>query len=255
MTLSTARSNRRSRGAVLAGSLAAHWLVLALLAYPRIEAFPDHSNGEDALTVTLERIDRTPEPQVDAAATRAAPSQIQPRTPRAVFRASEAPLLVPGLPASPSRGTALHPAPLPEGPRGDLRTALRGSGVGCANAAAVGLNRREIEKCDERWGQAARNAPVYANAPVSAEAARDFRQQALQQEAYSAYKASPMGPGVDHRSREGPGQAKAIPFVGGLEQDAHGRPRDPRGQELYLIGKAKQVEAERKKAKRESEQR
>jgi hypothetical protein len=43
-------------------------VVLALLAFPRIEAFPDHSNDEGALTVTLERIDRAPEPQAEAAA-------------------------------------------------------------------------------------------------------------------------------------------------------------------------------------------
>lgn len=254
MTLSTARSNRLSRSAVLAGSLAAHGLVLTLLAFPRIEAFPDHSNAEDALTVTLERIDRTPEPQDDAAPASLA-SEIQPRTPRAVFRSAVAPLIVPGLSAAPARGTAPHPAPLPEGPRGDLRTALRGSGVGCANEKAVGLNRREQERCHERWGEAARKAPVYANAPNSAGAAVDFRRQALQQEASRAYRESPMGIGVDHRSRDGPGKAKDIPFVGGLEQDGLGRPRDERGQELYLLSKAREIEAKRAKARRESEQR
>jgi len=254
VTLPTARSQPLRPSAVLAGSLVAHGLVLALLAFPRIEAFPDHSNDEDALTVTLERIDRTPEVQADAPPA-SAPGQIQARTPRAVFSSPVAPLMVPGLPAAPRRGTALHPAPLPEGPRGDLRAALRGSGVGCANGRAVGLNRREIETCQERWGAAARNAPVYANAPVSTGAAIDFRQQSLAQEASRASRESPMGVGVDHRSRDGPGRAKDIPFVGGLEQDGLGRPRDARGQELYLLGKAKQIEAERAKARRESEQR
>lgn len=254
MTLSTARSLPLRRSAVLAGSIAAHGLVLVLLAFPRIEAFPDHSNDEDALTVTLERIDRTPEFLADSQAA-SAPSQIQPRAPRAVFRSPVAPLIVPGLPVAPRRGTAPHPAPLPEGPRGDLRAALRGSGVGCANERAVGLNRREVEKCQERWGATARNAPVYANAPRSAGAAIDFRQQSLAQEASRAYRESPMGVGVDHRSRDGPGKAKDIPFVGGLEQDGLGNSRDARGQELYLLGKAKEVEAARAKARRESEQR
>ena len=238
----------------MAGSLAAHAVVLAFLALPHIEVFPDRSNDEDALTVTLERPRRqTVHVETRAAASiAAAPSTIQPRAPRMVIPSSVAPLVI-GRPAT--VGTAPHPAPLPEGPKGDLRTALRGSGVGCANALAVGLNRREIEKCDERWGEAARKAPVYVNAPLSAGAAADFRRQALSQEANRAYKESPMGVGVDHRSRDGLGKAKDIPFVGGLEQDGLGRPRDARGQELYLLGKAKEIEAKRAKARRESEQR
>lgn len=239
----------------MAGSLTAHAVVLAFLALPHIEAFPDRSNDEDAITVTLERPKR-PTTQAEAApaaaSIAAAPSTIQPRAPRMVFPSSVAPLVV-GRPAA--VGTAPHPAPLPEGPKGDLRSALRGSGVGCANELAVGLNRREIEKCNERWGEAARKAPVYANAPISAGATADFRRQALSQEASRAYRESPMGLGVDHRSRDGPGQAKDIPFVGGLEQDGLGRSRDARGQELYLLDKAKKVEAARAKAKRDSEQR
>jgi hypothetical protein len=100
---------------------------------------------------------------------------IQPRAPRMVIPSSVAPLVIGRAAAV---GTAPHPAPLPEGPKGDLRAALRGSGVGCANELAVGLNRREIEKCDERWGEAARKAPVYANAPISVGAGQDFARQA-----------------------------------------------------------------------------
>lgn len=227
MTLSTARSHRLRPGSVLAGSIVAHGLVLALLAFPRIEAFPDHSNDKDALTVTLERDDRTPEPRAETAIPSAALSQIRPRTPRAVFRSTVAPLAVPGLSTAAPRGTALHPAPLPEGPRGDLRTALRGSGVGCANETAVGLNRRELERCHERWGEAARKAPVYANAPLSAGATAGFASQAARQEANRLYRASPMGPGVNHRDHGGPGQPKEIPFVMG-DTDGLGRKKsDP----------------------------
>jgi len=204
------------------GSIAVHGLVLALLALPRIEAFPDRSNDEDALIVTLERIDRTAESQPDDQAASAALRQIQPRTPRAIFRTSVTPLFVPGAPAEAPRGTAAHPAPLPGGSRGDLRSALRGSGVGCANATAVGLNRRELERCHERWGEAARTAPVYANAPLSAGATAGFASQAARQEADRRYRAAPMAPGIDHRSRDGLGQAKDIPFVMG-DTDGVGR--------------------------------
>jgi hypothetical protein len=206
----------------VAGSLAAHAVVLAFLALPYIEVFPDRSNDEDALTVTLERPRRLTvqaEAAPAAASVAAAPSTIQPRAPRMVIPSSVAPLVV-GRPAT--VGTAPHPAPLPEGPKGDLRTALRGSGVGCANELAVGLNRREIEKCNERWGEAARKAPVYANAPISVGAGQDFARQAARQEANRRYKASPMGPGVDHRDHGGPGQAKDIPFVMG-DTDGLGR--------------------------------
>lgn len=222
MTLSTARSHQLRQSAVLAGSFAAHGLVLALLAFPRIEAFPDRSNDEGALTVTLEQINQEPEPKADTRAASVASDQIQPRTPRALFRSPVAPLLVPGRPAAQPRGTAPNPAPPPEGPKGDLRTALRGSGVGCANETAVGLNRREIERCQERWGEAARKAPVYANAPLSSGATAEFASQAARQEANRRYMAAPMGPGVDHRDRGGPGQAKDIPFVMG-DTDGLGR--------------------------------
>lgn len=205
----------------MAVSLAAHAVVLAFLALPHIEAFEDRSNDEDALTVTLER---PPRPMVQATApsaetVAAASSIIRPRMPRTVFSSTVAPLQV-GRPAA--VGAAPHPAPLPEGPKGDLRTALRGSGVGCANEAAVGLNRREIEKCHERWGEAARKAPVYANAPIAAGASQDFARAAARQEANRRYRDAPMGPGVDHRDHGGPGQAKDIPFVLG-DTDGLGR--------------------------------
>lgn len=220
MTLYTARLRPSRRTAVLALSLAAHAVVLGFLAFPRIEAFVDRSNDEDALTVLLERPPRpidAPSPAAQAASTLAAPV-MRPRAPRLAVPATVAPLAIGG----PSRiGTAPHPAPLPEA-RGDLRSALRGSSVGCANEAAVGLNRREIERCHERWGEADRKAPVYANAPRSAEAAAEFERQAAGQEAYRRYLDAPMGPGVNHRDHGGPGQAKDIPFVMG-DTDGIGR--------------------------------
>jgi len=220
VTLSASRSKRLKQGALAAGSLAAHVVVLGLLALPASPLFADRSNDEDALTVTLERPSRSQVPP-DLAATprRAAPSAIQPRAPRLPVPASVTPL---PYDRNAGIGTALHPAPLPEGPRGDVRTALRGSGVGCANAAAVGLNRRERERCDERWGEAARRAPQYAEAPMDARKRAAFDQIAAGQAAYQRYRDAPMGPGVDHRSRDGPGKAKDIPFVMG-DTDGIGR--------------------------------
>lgn len=252
MTLSTARQRSTRRTAIVAASLAAHAGVLALLALPRLPVFQDRSNDEDALSVTLERPPST-RPRAAAGPAPRAPSALRPREPARIFPSAVAPLRI----GEPSRvGTAVHPAPLPEGPRGDLRTALRGSGVGCANARAVGLNRRETERCEERWGEAARDAPVYANAPRSAEAAGQMARQAASQEAARAYREErPIAPGVDHRSRSGPGQAKEIPFVLGAQQDGLGRSVSPLGQTIKRLDDARKAEERRKRAARDSEMR
>lgn len=220
MTLSASRSKRFKQGVVAAGSLAAHVVVLGLLALPASPLFADRTNDEDALTVTLERPSRSQAPPDLVATPRlGAPSAIQPRPPRLPVPTSVAPL---PFNRAAGVGTAPHPAPLPEGPRGDVRTALRGSGVGCANGAAVGLNRRERERCDERWGEASRKAPQYAEAPMDARKRAAFDRIAAGQAAYQRYRDAPMGPGIDHRSRDGPGKAKDIPFVMG-DTDGLGR--------------------------------
>jgi hypothetical protein len=48
---------------------------------------------------------------------------------------------------------------LPEGPKSDLRAALRRGAPGCANADAVGLTKAERQVCDEQLGGMARVAP------------------------------------------------------------------------------------------------
>lgn len=195
----------------------AHGVVLGLLALPVAPAFVDRSNDEDALTVTLERRPPPPERAAREAVAETAASRMAPRAPRLATPPSVEPLRT----AAPI-GVARHPAPLPEGPRGDVQAALRGSGVGCANGLAVGLNRREQERCEERWGEAARKAPQYADAPMDARKRAAFDQVAAGQAAYRRYLEAPMGPGVDHRSRDGPGRAKDIPFVMG-DTDGIGR--------------------------------
>lgn len=203
---------------MLAGSLAAHVALLGMLALPQAPVFPDRSNDEGALSVTLERLSQDSGP-ASLASPLAAPAvaedapTLRPRAPRLTPPAAIAPL---GLAPVAGKGvTHQHPAPLPEGPKGDLRSALRGSSVGCANATAVGLNRRERERCEERWGEAARKAPIYADAPIDPAKRAGFDQQAARQAAYRRYMEAPMGPGIDHRSRDGPGKAKDIPFVMG----------------------------------------
>ena len=64
-----------------------------------------------------------------------------------------------------------------------------------------------------------------------------------------------MGVGVDHRSREGPGTMKEIPWVLGAEQDGLGRPRSAASQRLKQLDDARKADERRRKAARETEQR
>ncbi|WP_165184990.1 hypothetical protein [Caulobacter soli] len=256
----TARANRLRNGAVLCGSLLLHAVILAALGWPVVARFQDRSSDEDAISVTLERsvmpLRPTPEPvaSLDRAA---ATSPLKPRAPRLVAPSWIQPLgvaPVPGPPAPNNRGAAIHPAPLPEGPRGDLRTALRGSAAGCANAQAVGLNRREQEHCDEKLGAAARNAPIY-DAPMDTAKRRDFDAQAIRQQADRAYRDAPMGVGVDHRNRDDPGKGKDIPWVLGASQDGLGRSLSAEQQALKRLDDARKADERRKKAERQNDQR
>lgn len=218
------RQDRR-KAAILAGSLLLHVGVLAWLALPNAprNLIPDEL---PAMIVDLDRPDQTLAPQPRPAS----PAAASPQTPALPFQvrppARPAPAGVPVLQV-PSTGiarpgTAIRPAPLP-GEGGDLRTALRNSYTGCVSADAVGLNRREREKCDERFGAAkAKGDPLSG---MTAEKRQALEAQGAAQRAYKDYLDAPMGPGVDHRSKDQPGTMKEIPFVLGAQQDGLGRER------------------------------
>lgn len=253
------RKTRLRNGAILAGSLALHALILAALAWPAVERFQDLSNDEDSIRVTLER--RAPPPRPMSPTTSPAASEtvspaLQPRSPRQTPPAWVAPLgVAPATaPALADRPSATHPAPLPEGPRGDLRAALRGSSPGCANAEAVGLNRREQEHCDERLGAAARNAPAY-DAPMDTTKRRALEAQASRQTADRAYRDAAMGAGVNHRDRDDLGKGKAIPWVLGAEQDGLGRTRSADQQTLKRLNDARKADERRSRAAQATEPR
>lgn len=218
----------RRRATILAGSLLLHVAVLAWLALP-VPPPLENIIADDLpiVTVELRRMVREdqPEPRPAPASTTAAPSPVPPFQARQPVRPAPAGVPVLSVPAAgvARPGTATRPAPLPGEGAGDLKTALRGSATGCVSADAVGLNRREREKCDERFGAAkAKGEPLSA---MDAAKRQALDAQAAAQEAYRRYQDAPMGPGVDHRSREHPGTMKEIPFVLGAEQDNLGRPR------------------------------
>lgn len=160
----TARRGRISRAAAV--SVAAHVAVLAVVALQSpMLTIPVEPAGPPIPVIPVLLLPKTPPP---AAGQKAQPQPIrlhrrpQPFVPPDVTPAPIAPPAPPAAsPAPKSPVVVFHPAPQPEGPKGDVRTALRHSPVGCANPLAVGLNRAERELCDEKLGKGAKDAPFY----------------------------------------------------------------------------------------------
>jgi len=251
------RDNRR-RATILAGSLLLHVALLAWLAIPARPMLESMiADDLSVMTLDLQRpiLQHRPEPRPAPASASAAPSPVLPFQVRAPSRAAPAGVPTLSVPAAgiAHPGTANHPAPLPGTGAGDLRTALRGSATGCVSADAVGLNRRERETCDERFG-AAQPKGSYTG-PLNAAKAREFEAQAIMQELARKANAAPMGVGVDHRSKDQPGTMKEIPFVLGAEQDGLGRPLNAQQQRLKQIDDYRKAEAREKQRSRDNDQR
>jgi hypothetical protein len=169
-------TRRRTTGAV-AISLIAHLVVgvVVLLQRPTLVA-REMEHGPPEAIIPILIAPRTP-PVV-------AGGHLAPSTPIRLHRrpqpflppeAPTAPIAPPAPPTpataapAPARGPlVLHPSPLPEGPKGDTRTALRQGFVGCANEQAVGLNRAERDLCDEKFGKGAKTA-AFAGLGLSAD--------------------------------------------------------------------------------------
>lgn len=115
------------------------------------------------------------------------------------------------LPMAPAPKSSAPPGPAAQGqaggggrplpdwgvkPGGDLRDAMRGSSAGCANRAAVGLNRREKEKCDERFGEGAKDADFIA-APIGRDKRDRFDATAARKDADRKWKEGGVPPGID----------------------------------------------------------
>jgi hypothetical protein len=98
---------------------------------------------------------------------------------------------------------AMHPAPLPEGPKADIRASLRKSPVGCANADSVGLTRAERDLCDEALGKGAKTA-IFPGLGLAADKQAAFDAAAARKEA-------------DRRYREAPAVAGSEPMRGSME--------------------------------------
>ena len=179
--MQTAR--RRRTIIATAISAVAHVAVLTVVALqaPMLR-IPPQERGPPEAIIPILIMPRTPPPT--GSNTRPAPIRLHRRPQRNLPpELPVAPLPAPAPAASaapaPSRPQApLHPAPQPEGPKGDVRAALRHSPVGCSNGLAVGLNRAERDLCDESLGKSAREAEFIAPSVAMSPAKRALLDQA-----------------------------------------------------------------------------
>jgi hypothetical protein len=185
--------------------VAAHALVLTLAALrsPELRA-PPQALVEPETVIPVLILPRTP-PSAGGAAAAPAPLRLH-RTPRRA-REDDLPLApVPAPAAEPSpaptaqeapRRGAFQPAPLPGGPSSQVRTVLRRSDVGCANATQAGLNRRERDDCDERLGKGAKDAPfIHPGLAMTRAKRAELDAAAAQKTARVAARERPASPPV-----------------------------------------------------------
>jgi hypothetical protein len=140
--------------AAIAGSAAAHVVVLTLLALHAPTLFiPAGPGGPPEPIIPVLLVPRLPPPEPAAgtapAAIRLHRRQIRPLAPELPVKPLPLPEVKPPPPA-PLGPVVERPAPLPEGPKEQLRTALRRGPIGCANPQAFQLSREERLACDEQ---------------------------------------------------------------------------------------------------------
>ncbi|MET0274934.1 MAG: hypothetical protein ABW360_18255 [Phenylobacterium sp.] len=201
---------RRRTFSAMALSVIAHVAVLAVLAlHTPMLRMPVESSGPPEPIIPILILPRTPPPPQDATA-RPTPVRLH----RRPLRHLQTPLPIEPLPApqaeasaSPAKGRVeLHPAPLPEGPKGDVRAALRQGPVGCANVQAVGLNGSEREHCNDVLGTGAKTAP-FLGLGLKADKQFDFDKANAAKQSYQRYKRGNIPSGV-----KGIGVGETEPF-------------------------------------------
>jgi len=195
--MQTAR--RRRTIAATAVSAVAHVVVLTILALqtPMLR-LPAEERGPPEAIIPILIMPRTPPPT--GANARPAPIRLHRRPQRNLphdlpIAPVPAPAPSPAASATARPNPPLHPAPLPEGPKGDMRSALRRSPVGCGNDLAVGLNRAERDLCDESLGKGAKDAEfIPPGAGMTAAKRALLDQAAAAREARKAAQERPGGP-------------------------------------------------------------
>jgi hypothetical protein len=196
---------RRTTWAVAASAIAHLAAVIVVLFQRPTLPLPEQERGPPEAIIPILIMPRTPPP---AAGRLAQPSPIrlhrrpQRFVPPEVPTAPIAPPTPPAPPAAapgPHAPPALHPAPEPEGPKGDVRTALRQGAPGCANPDAVGLTKAERDLCNEKFGKGAKDA-VFAGLGLPADKAAAFDRATEHRDACRNYRAGGPQPAL----RDGP---------------------------------------------------
>lgn len=214
MSISATTRRRIGRTAIVAVSLVAHGVALALLGLTN----PSPSEvRRPPRAVSLEFWIPAP---VDLGGQRARPVPSSPPRPRHVASSAPAsdiqPLpLAPSRPASPPAATAgVHPAPLPGQAGGDvLRQALRGSPVGCANKDAVGLTRREREACADAYGKRSVETADIA-APIDPARRAEWDAVAARKATIRRRKEGAVPPGINPVDNAGGTRTNGIGLLG-----------------------------------------
>ncbi|MDP3747368.1 MAG: hypothetical protein Q8Q88_10010 [Phenylobacterium sp.] len=188
------RTDRLTLPTVVAVSGLAHLGVLALLAIA-------HPTLRQAQAPPVFEVQVVPLYVPSPRAEQPAPKRLidQPIRPRRALRVQEdlsvAPLvtpLAPDRPAAPPAPAVALPAPAaPATPA--LSGALRLSPVGCANPNL--LTKAERERCLERLGAGAKDAPYY-EPPMSRDKRKAFDEAAARKQAYRKYKEANLPTGV-----------------------------------------------------------
>ena len=93
-----------------------------------------------------------------------------------------------GAPGGPAGGGGAPGGGLPSGRLPGFGSGLRGSVLGCANAAALHLSREEQAKCDQQFGTGARESPQMD--AIGATKRADIDRQAAQEQAAQRYRDS-----------------------------------------------------------------
>lgn len=186
-----ARTDRRTLPIVVAVSGLAHLgvLVLLALAHPTLR----QAQAPPVFEVQVAPL-YVPSPRSE----QPAPKRLadQPIRPRRALRLPEDPSVAPLVtPLAPERPAA-PPAPafaLPAPAAPAVSSALRLSPVGCANPHL--LTKAERERCLERLGAGAKDAPFY-EPPMSRDKRKAFNEAAARKQAYRKYKEGNLPVGV-----------------------------------------------------------
>jgi hypothetical protein len=189
---------RRRQAAAITLSAGFHVALLIVLAMqaPVLRAPPEEAAGPPEPIIPILLMPRLP----PSGAQKPQPLRLHRRPQPFAGPPPLAPLPVP--PVAPSRPAGpgpvtIHPAPLPEGPKSDLRATLRVSPIGCANPEL--LSPSERDRCDEALGAGAKTAPLPALGLAAGKQA-DFDRAAQHKEACRNYRAG----GDQPRLRDGP---------------------------------------------------